>query len=324
MLLSEGSTDREGALARVEHGTHPDLTWVVPTGATVMRVSDIDEPVVAAATRTPFEARRRVFVIEGADLMNDEAANRMLKTLEEPPSYAHLVLLTDNLSAVLPTIASRCQPVRFDPRTPEEIARSMSGAEPKTALACARLAMGDAARARMLAFGEGAALRGRAEAFARAACAGRPAPAVADALVERAKALGVAAGESVTEAVAAEQDMLPRKEQSRARRDGEDRAKRAARGARTDALDMALVLVGLWLRDVAFVMDGVPELVYAVDRLAQIEEDAASLRERDVPTGRPLDGVAAIDEVRFGLRELNLTEESALDALGVHLARLLG
>ena len=64
---------------------HPDLTWVAPSGAAEMLVADIEEPVVAAATRTPFEARRRVFVIERAETMNDQAANRMLKTLEEPP-----------------------------------------------------------------------------------------------------------------------------------------------------------------------------------------------------------------------------------------------
>ncbi len=47
--------------------------------------------------------------------MNDQAANRMLKTLEEPLDFVHLVLLSDRLDDVLATIASRCQPVRFDP-----------------------------------------------------------------------------------------------------------------------------------------------------------------------------------------------------------------
>ena len=101
---------------------HPDLTWVAPSGAAEMLVGDIDEPVVAAATRTPFEARRRVFVIERADTMNDQAANRMLKTLEEPPPFAHLVLLTDRPGDVLPTIASRCQHVRFDAPAPDDVA----------------------------------------------------------------------------------------------------------------------------------------------------------------------------------------------------------
>ena len=69
-----------------------------------MRVEDVDGPVVAAATRTPFEARRRVFVLERVDTMNDEVANRMLKTLEEPASFVHLILLTDALGRVLDTV----------------------------------------------------------------------------------------------------------------------------------------------------------------------------------------------------------------------------
>ena len=63
-LLSEGARDPAEAAQRVRSGAHPDLTWVAPSGAAEMLVSDIDEPVVAAATRTPFESRRRVFVIE--------------------------------------------------------------------------------------------------------------------------------------------------------------------------------------------------------------------------------------------------------------------
>ena len=60
--------------------SHPDLTWVRASGAAEMLVGDIDEPVVAAASMTPFESARRVFVIEGAERMNDQAADRLLKT----------------------------------------------------------------------------------------------------------------------------------------------------------------------------------------------------------------------------------------------------
>ena len=70
-----------------QHGTHPDLTWVAPSGAHEMLRRDVDEAVVSAASRTPFEAAHRVFVLERADTMNDEAANSLLKTLEEPPPY---------------------------------------------------------------------------------------------------------------------------------------------------------------------------------------------------------------------------------------------
>ena len=87
-----------------------------------MLVSDIDEPVVLAAGRTPFEANRRVFVIEQAETMNDATANRMLKTLEEPPAYAHLILLTDRPGELLATISSRCQDVRFDALPEAELA----------------------------------------------------------------------------------------------------------------------------------------------------------------------------------------------------------
>ncbi|MEP6952896.1 MAG: hypothetical protein ABI950_02395, partial [Solirubrobacteraceae bacterium] len=154
-LLADGAADPESAHRRAVDGVHPDLTWVAPSGAADMLVSDIDQPVVAAATRTPFEARRRVFVIERAHAMNDQAANRMLKTLEEPPSFAHLVLLTDRPGEILPTIASRCLHVRFDAPRAEEIAAGLAGTDPATALACARLGLGDADRAARLAFGDG-------------------------------------------------------------------------------------------------------------------------------------------------------------------------
>ena len=115
---------------RVARGSHPDLTWVTPSGAAEMLVGDIEEPVVAAATRTPFESSRRVFVIEAVDTMNDQAANRMLKTLEEPPAFVHLLLLTDRREDVLATIASRCQQVRFDPLPPARMAERLEVSSP--------------------------------------------------------------------------------------------------------------------------------------------------------------------------------------------------
>src|SRR5581483_6846416 len=153
---------------------HPDLTWVSPSGAHEILVSDIAEPVIAAASRTPFEAPRRVFVIESVDELGDEAANRMLKTLEEPPDYVHLILLTDRLAEVLPTIRSRCQLVRFDaPPLAKVVAGlvSASGVSEELAGACARLALGDGSLARELCSPEGAALRAAGEALARAAVA---------------------------------------------------------------------------------------------------------------------------------------------------------
>ena len=91
-----------------------------------------------------------MFVLERADTMNDEAANALLKTLEEPPDYVVLLLLTDRPTQVLPTIASRCQPVRFDAPPPAELAARLEarGAAPAQAEAAARLSLGDGERAR--------------------------------------------------------------------------------------------------------------------------------------------------------------------------------
>src|SRR5271167_3974931 len=121
-LLADGGPQADAVAERVARGSHPDLSWVTPSGANEMLVGDIEQAVVAAATRTPFESSRRVFVIESAHAMNDQAANRMLKTLEEPPAYVHLLLLTDRREDMLSTISSRCQHVRFDPLPPARIA----------------------------------------------------------------------------------------------------------------------------------------------------------------------------------------------------------
>ena len=174
-LLCRDAADPEGARTRVEHGAHPDLTWVAPSGAHEMLRRDVDEAVVGAAARTPFEAAFRVFVLERADTMNDEAANALLKTLEEPADYVVLLLLTDRPTQVLPTIASRCQPVRFDAPPPAVLAARLEarGAAPEQAAAAARLSLGDGERALALVDGDGPKLRAHAEDFARAALYGR-------------------------------------------------------------------------------------------------------------------------------------------------------
>lgn len=69
----------------------------------------------------PMTSSRRVAVIDDANLMNDEGANAMLKTLEEPPPHSLLILVAENLDAILPTIRSRCQLLRFAPLSKQEV-----------------------------------------------------------------------------------------------------------------------------------------------------------------------------------------------------------
>ena len=317
-LLTADAADPDAAALRVEHGAHPDLTWVAPASSAGILVGDVDEAVVAGAARTPFESSRRVFVIEDADELNDQAANRMLKTLEEPPSFAHLILLTSRPGEVLPTIASRCQSVRFDAPSVEQIAARLDrhGVAAQTADACARLGLGDASRALALALADGPALRAGAEAVARGALrdeiAGRPWMA----LLERARTAGASAGEAIERALDDELQYAITKDHARLRREAAERGKRAARRAQTAALDRGLSLVGLWLRDVACVADGVPEIVHHSDRRAELEEDAALVS--DAPRLRAAQDL--VEETRTSL-QFNPNEELVLDALGSRLAR---
>ncbi|MTD46266.1 hypothetical protein GKE82_18740 [Conexibacter sp. W3-3-2] len=319
-LIADGSPDAAGAARRVREGVHPDFTHVRPSGAGAMIKEDIEEPVVMGATRTPFEARRRVFLLEQADTMNDTVANRLLKTLEEPPDYVHLILVTDRFGDVLPTIVSRCQPVRFEAPTPQQLRDVLgrAGASPEVADACARLGLGDAERARRLALGDGPALRHGAERLARAIVRGdlvdRPWESVLKVMGDRAHAeydVRIAATE---EAVA----LLPKKEQKRAQKEGETAAKRMMRRTMNEALDHGLQLTGLWFRDLACVVDGVPELAHNADRRAELTADAEL-----VPDARALrDAVALVDETRARF-QLNVTEELALEALASRVERRL-
>jgi DNA polymerase-3 subunit delta' len=315
-LLARGASDPESARLRVQHGAHPDLTWVAPSGAHEMLRRDVDEAVVSAAARTPFEATHRVFVLERADTMNDEAANSLLKTLEEPPPYVVLLLLTDRPTQVLPTISSRCQPVRFDALPAAALAERLQshGVDPQTATACARLSLGDGERALALALGEGPALRARAEAFARAPMAGRAhAERAWRPLLDQARTAGAGAREEVEAALAEELSYLPKKEHKRRETEFTDRARRAERRASTGALDHALQLVGLWYRDLACVVAGAEDLVHHSDRLPALREDAAG-RER----AALLEKVELVDDTRARLA-LNVSEELALEALAYRL-----
>ncbi len=319
-LLADGAPDPDNARRRVEHGVHPDLTWVTPSGAAEMLVSDIDEPVVAAATRTPFESRRRVFVIERVDTMHDNAANRMLKTLEEPPAFAHLLLLTDRPGDVLPTILSRCQAVRFDAPTPAELQATLErqGVAPLTAQACARLSLGDGERALDLALGSGPALRHAAERYARAALDGVSATEQPHKqLLEQARRRGDERAGEVEAAARAELEFLPRKEHRRVEREAGERAKRAHRRVQTSVLDEGVQLAGLWFRDALCVTVGTPELVHHADRAAELEQDAQG-RDPD----RLLAAIGHCDDTRSNWI-LNPSEELALEALSFRIEREL-
>jgi len=241
----------------------------------------------------------------------------MLKTLEEPASFVHLLLLTDRPQDVLPTIVSRCQHVRFDPLPSARIAAGLQDSEPERAQACARLSHGDARLAARLASEEGQALREGAEGFVRSACNGGSIERHWIELLEVAKAAGAAAGEQAGERLARDLELVPSKERKRYEREGSEARRRAERRARTQALDLTLRLAELWLRDLLCVAEGAPECVYAVDRLPELTADS---QERSAASLRSAVELVADTRLRLAL---NVSEELALEALAYRLEALL-
>lgn len=101
-------------------GNHPDV-WEVPLTGAHIRISQIRE-VTRQAQFPPTEGCWKVFLIHNAETMTPEAANNLLKTLEEPPGQTLFVLTTPSVFNLLPTIQSRCQQVRFQPLAVRDIA----------------------------------------------------------------------------------------------------------------------------------------------------------------------------------------------------------
>jgi len=139
---------------------HPDVHHIVPEGP-LIPVDVIRESVIPEAARSPFEGRRKVFIIEEADRMNDPAQNALLKTLEEPQPDTVFILISDKEEDLLETIRSRCRVVRLEAVSEERIVQMLQaeGVSESDARLAARLSEGDVEHARGVALDEAAAAR---------------------------------------------------------------------------------------------------------------------------------------------------------------------
>jgi DNA polymerase-3 subunit delta' len=127
----DDACDRCTACRKVRNGAHPDLRVIAPgggEGSADRRAVGIDQirDLKREASYPPYEGRRKVFIIEGAEAMRAEAANSLLKVLEEPPPSVVIVLVAESAAAMLPTLVSRSQVVRCSLVSATEIARALT------------------------------------------------------------------------------------------------------------------------------------------------------------------------------------------------------
>jgi DNA polymerase III subunit delta' len=316
-ILAGAAEDAEDVRRRalLDPSPHPDLVWLAPKGAQHM-VEEVRERVIRASAYRPYEGGKRVFVIEAAEAMRDESQNALLKTLEEPPQFVHLILLTSEPTALLETIASRCQPVDFAPLPPEAVEATLreGGGEGDEISAAAQLSAGDVELARLLLSEQGRKVRGEAEGLATAVLARGDAESFWRAMLTSAEEAGGEAESAARGVLEADREAGVK----RSARDVADAAKRAGRRRRTELLDLGLNLVAAWFRDLAAVASGAADVVYNRDRLAELASQAAGLDSNAARRAAEL-----VQDTRRRL-DLNVSEELALEALSFRLAAVLG
>jgi DNA polymerase-3 subunit delta' len=301
------------ARGRVVRGAHPDLYVVRPVGDQI-RIDDVRQLRRDLHMR-PFEAERRVYLLFSAETMNEDAADALLKDLEEPPPYAVIVLVADDLGPLPETIRSRCQLVPFrrlsERAVREEIAARAPALSPEATTALARVAAGRLDRATRLLDPKAAARREALLEVARAVYADpefEPADAAAR-LLEGARARGADAKEE------AEHDL---ERLDLTAREAEQRLRRAQRGAERDELLASLEELASWFRDLVAVAVGAERAIVHYDRLAQLAEDGTTERLAGAERACEL-----VRETWRAFEEFNLSPGLALEALFVQLRREL-
>jgi len=229
--------------ARIAAGRHADVVTLAveeAEGHKELRLDQVREA-LRMASLLPYEGRWRVFIIDGAEELNDESANALLKSLEEPPPRVLWLLLTGDEDRVHATVRSRCQRIVFRPLSAEQIAlclREHHAAPPEQALLLGRLARGALGWALH-------ALRDVTVLEARTRTLDRLAGMTSATLEERFAYASELAG------------LIPRE-----------------RTALRESLD----LWACWWRDILLLLTGVPQAVWNQDRLEELRERAPAFR----------------------------------------------
>lgn len=279
VLVSGGDAKSE---ERALKSLHPDLFEVEPEG-NFTTIGQVREVVRLAASR-PFEGARRVFTLR-ADTLNVQAANALLKTLEEPEGESVFLLVAGSREEVLPTVLSRARLLRFNPVPATEVERFLEGQGVPDARLAALLGRGSVGLA--LRYGREEELKKLREAVFEAAFGiGKDAD-------ERFRAVEGITGRA--EAVGSERESAYVERLEEPDRRAKDAAKRAGRAARDAAVREALELTSLFYRDAAVLRAGAAELMVNVDLETGIRESVEKNAEADWAGAALAVGEAGVD-----------------------------
>jgi DNA polymerase-3 subunit delta' len=301
------------ALIGTTRAVHPDLYELDALGE-MIRIDAIRELRRDLHMR-PFESDRRVYLLHRAHLMNEDAADALLKDLEEPPSYAVIVLIADDLGPLPDTILSRCQLVPFR-RLSEKAIRALVDARAPQLDADSRAALARVAAGRLDRLER---LLDPASVARREALIDQARAVYRDPLFDASDAAAAVlanAQERATEARDIEEANIAGLELTA--REAEQRVKRAARGAEREELLAQLEELGAWYRDLMAVSVGAESAAIHLDKLAELREDAT--RERLVGAEHAAE---AVRETWRALEELNLAPQLAFEALFIRIGREL-
>jgi DNA polymerase III subunit delta' len=291
------------ACRKVEHGNHPDVHRLAPSGAGGQIRLEQARSLIAELALLPLEGRVRVAIVASAQRLNPDAQNALLKTLEEPPAGAVLILCADDETLLLDTVRSRCVRIRLGAVSAPTIAELLierGAADAATASRVARLADGRPGLALALAAApqvlvHRAALArslldlttaGRRQRLAAVPGLMSDATAVAEVLGRSDAEVGPDPGEAVAVIVAGAPDA--------AASTSTDSGARAAPAARRAA---ALALIETWrevARDLVVVLAGGAGLVRDIALLEDYERIGACVSVGEVASFLArLDGLAA-------------------------------
>lgn len=143
--------------AQAKSHSHPDIIWVEHEKENVISVDEVRQKINNDIAIKPYSGPYKVYIVDEAEKLNEQAQNALLKTIEEPPAYAVIILLTTNIGVFLPTIVSRCITLHLKPVEYKEVEKYISthvDIDPEKVKFLVKYSMGNIGKAMRLAESE--------------------------------------------------------------------------------------------------------------------------------------------------------------------------